>query len=101
MPTSDRTISKPIVNILTKEQYQGIASPSADEFYLITDDAAVSAGPGILVNSAGGETIVSLDDSYVLSVSELTSGTSTTGKLISAKVLVDYIASLDATNVEY
>ena len=39
MPTTDRTIKSPIVNILTKAQYNAIATPSEDEFYLITDDS--------------------------------------------------------------
>lgn len=93
MATSDRTISKPIVNILTKTQYQGIASPSADEFYLITDDAAVSAGTGISVNSAGGETIVSLDTGYAVSSADIVTGTDTTNKLVSAKTIADAIAA--------
>ena len=93
MATSDRQISKPIVNILTKAQYQGISSPSADEFYLITDDAAVSAGTGISVNSAGGETIVSLDSSYGLTASDITTGTDTTNKLVSAKTIADVLGT--------
>lgn len=93
MATSDRQISKPIVNILTKAQYQGITTPSADEFYLITDDSAVSAGTGISVSSAGGETIVSVDTGYALTASDLNTGTSTTAKLVSAKVIADYVAT--------
>lgn len=93
MATSDRTISKPIVNILTKAQYQGISSPSADEFYLITDDAAVSAGTGISVNTTGGETIVSLDSSYGLTTSDITTGTDTTNKLVSAKTIADVLGA--------
>lgn len=93
MATSDRTISKPIVNVLTKAQYQGIASPSADEFYLITDDAAVSAGTGVSVNSAGGETIVSLDSSYAITSSDITTGTDTTNKLVSAKTIADVLGA--------
>ena len=92
MATSDKIVQNPIVNILTKAQYQGITSPSADEFYLITDDASVSAGTGISVNSAGGETIVSLDSSYGLTTSDITTGTDTTNKLVSAKTIADAIA---------
>lgn len=99
MATSDRTISKPIVNVLTKAQYQGIASPSADEFYLITDDAAVSAGTGISVNSAGGETIVSLDSSYAITSSDITTGTDTTNKLVSAKTIADVLSNIGGSGV--
>ena len=99
MATSDRTISKPIVNILTKAQYQGIASPSADEFYLITDDAAVSAGTGISVNSAGGETIVSLDSSYAITSFDITTGTDTTNKLVSAKTIADVLSNIGGSGV--
>lgn len=91
MATSDRTISKPIVNVLTKAQYQGISSPSEDQFYLITDDASVSAGTGISVNSAGGETTVSLDTSYAVTGADIIAGTDTTNKLVSAKTIADAI----------
>lgn len=93
MATTDRTVTNPIVNVLTKSQYQGITTPSADEFYLITDDSAVSAGTGISVSSAGGETIVSVDTGYALTASDLNTGTSTTAKLVSAKVIADYVST--------
>lgn len=93
MATSDRNIANPIVNVLTKAQYQGITTPSADEFYLITDDAAVSAGTGISVASSGGETIVSLDSSYGLTTSDITTGTDTTNKLVSAKTIADVLGT--------
>ena len=92
MATSDRTVTKPVVNVLTKAQYQSISSPSADEFYLITDDSAITAGTGISTSVAGGETLVSLDSSYGLTASDISTGTSTTNKLVSAKVLADAIA---------
>lgn len=93
MATSDRQISKPIVNVLTKAQYQGISSPNEDQFYLITDDAAVSAGTGVSVNATGGETIVSLDSSYGLTTSDITTGTDTTNKLVSAKTIADVLGT--------
>lgn len=37
----------------------------------------------------------------VVTLQQLQTGTDTTGYLISPKVLADYIASLDATNVAY
>lgn len=91
MATSDRQISKPIVNVLTKAQYQGISNPSADEFYLITDDASVSAGTGISVNATGGETLVSLDTGYAVTSADIITGTDTTNKLVSAKAIADAI----------
>lgn len=91
MATSDRQISKPIVNVLTKAQYQGISSPNEDQFYLITDDAAVSAGTGVSVNATGGETIVSLDTGYAVTSADIITGTDTTNKLVSAKAIADAI----------
>lgn len=99
MATSDKIVQNPIVNVLTKAQYQGITTPSADEFYLITDDAAVSAGTGISVVSSGGETIVSLDSSYGLTTSDITTGTDTTNKLVSAKTIADVISGLGGGTV--
>lgn len=62
MPTTDTKIKSPIVNILTQAQYNSIASPSSEEFYLITDDTNIVAGDGITATtSSNGETLVSLD----------------------------------------
>jgi len=64
MPTTDTKIKSPIVNVLTKAQYNSISSPSSEEFYLITDDTNIVAGNGIEVTtSSNGETLVSLKES--------------------------------------
>lgn len=64
MPTTDTEIKSPIVNVLTKVQYDSISSPSSEEFYLITDDTNIVAGNGIEVTtSSNGETLVSLKES--------------------------------------
>lgn len=63
MPTTDTKIKSPIVNVLTKAQYNSISSPSSEEFYLITDDTNIVAGNGIeATTSSNGETLVSLSD---------------------------------------
>ena len=59
MATTDTQVASPIINILTKSQYQGIAAPSATEFYLITDDSPITAGSGLTAVVAGGETMIS------------------------------------------
>ena len=38
MPYTDTTVSNLIINVLTKNEYESIASPSQDELFLITDD---------------------------------------------------------------
>lgn len=37
MPYTDTTVSNLIINVLTKNEYDGL-TPSSDELYLITDD---------------------------------------------------------------
>ena len=59
MATTDTQVASPIINVLTKSQYQGIATPSATEFYLITDDSPITAGSGLTAVVAGGETMIS------------------------------------------
>lgn len=69
MPTTDRTIKSPIVNILTKAQYNAIATPSEDEFYLITDD---SSGDNLFIatfsatgyDSTTGNLIITCDKTF-------------------------------------
>lgn len=76
MPTTDTEIKSPIVNVLTKAQYNSISSPSSEEFYLITDDTNIVAGNGIEVTtSSNGETLVSLKES-TLWTGTLTGGNS-------------------------
>jgi hypothetical protein len=58
MATTDKVITGPIVNILTTSQYQGITNPSADEFYLITDDSAIVAGTGLTATTSNGLTLL-------------------------------------------
>ena len=58
MATTDKLVTGPIVNILTASQYAGITSPSADEFYLITDDSTVIAGTGLTATTSDGLTLI-------------------------------------------
>ena len=59
MATTDKTISNPIVNVLTKAQYDSIANPSEDEFYLITDDVTdVGSGGTGTTTLASGEVLI-------------------------------------------
>ena len=64
MPYNDTDIKKPIVNVMTKNQYDNLSNPSPTEFYLITDDTNIVAGDGIeVITSSNGETLVSLRES--------------------------------------
>lgn len=58
MATTDKNVQNPIINVLTKSQFDSIASPSADEFYLITDDSPIIAGTGLTASVAGGLTLI-------------------------------------------
>ena len=59
MPTTDTKIKSPIVNVLTKAQYDSISSPSPEEFYLITDDTNIVAGDGIeVITSSNGQSLI-------------------------------------------
>ena len=58
MPTStDKNISNPIFNVLTRSIYDSI-TPNADEFYLITDDAPITAGTGLTASMSGGSVVI-------------------------------------------
>lgn len=46
MATENKKINNPVINILTQAQYNSIANPSEDEFYLITDDITQVANGG-------------------------------------------------------
>lgn len=63
MATTDKTVKNPVINVLTKAQYEGIASPSADEFYLITDDSPIVAGTGLTATVSGGLTLLNHSNS--------------------------------------
>lgn len=62
---------------------------------------------GFTVSSDGGTTPTQIPLGWVeltydtVTLAQLQTGTDTTGYLISPKILADYIASLDATNVSY
>jgi hypothetical protein len=58
MATTDKNVKNPIINVLTKSQFDGIASPSADEFYLITDDSPIIAGTGLTASVSNGLTLL-------------------------------------------
>ena len=58
MPIStDKTIGNPIFNVLTRSIYDSI-TPNADEFYLITDDAPITAGTGLTASMSGGSVVI-------------------------------------------
>ncbi len=38
MPYTDTTVNNLIINVLTKNEYDAISTPSESELYLITDD---------------------------------------------------------------
>lgn len=63
MATTDKNVQNPIINVLTKSQFDSIASPSADEFYLITDDSPIIAGTGLTTSVAEGLTLISHSNS--------------------------------------
>ncbi len=63
MPYTDTPVKKLIVNVLTEEQYSGIENPSDSELYLITDDAAVSAGTGLSATVSSGTTTINHSNS--------------------------------------
>lgn len=58
MATTDKNVKNPIINVLTKSQFDGITSPSADEFYLITDDSPIIAGTGLTASVSNGLTLL-------------------------------------------
>lgn len=61
MATTDTTVSNLIINKLTKEQYDAIASPSATELYLVPDeiDSSPTSGSSNPVTSGGVYTALS------------------------------------------
>lgn len=63
MATTDKNVQNPIINVLTKSQFDSIASPSADEFYLITDDSPIVAGTGLTASVVDGLTLISHSNS--------------------------------------
>lgn len=63
MPYTDTPVKKLIVNVLTENQYENITNPSDSELYLITDDAAVSAGTGLSATVSNGTTTINHSNS--------------------------------------
>ena len=59
----DTTVSDFIINILTKNEYDSITTPSESELYLITDDSNISAGSGISVSTVNGISTVNHSNS--------------------------------------
>lgn len=59
MPYNDTDIKKPIVNVMTKNQYDNLSNPSPTEFYLITNDTNIIAGDGIeVITSSNGQSLI-------------------------------------------
>lgn len=64
MPTSsDKNISTPIFNVLTRDIYNSLTTVDPDQFYLITDDTGITPGSGLTATTAGGETILNHSNS--------------------------------------
>lgn len=63
MPYTDTTVSNFIINVLTKNEYDSITTPSESELYLITDDSNISAGSGISVSTVNGVSTVNHSNS--------------------------------------
>ena len=63
MPYTDTTVSNFIINVLTKNEYDSIATPSESELYLITDDSTITAGTGISVSTVNGISTVNHSNS--------------------------------------
>ena len=61
----------------------------------VTDDYDLATKKYVDENGGGGGSYT------VVTLAQLQTGTDTSGYLISPKVLADYIASLNATNVAY
>ena len=81
MATTDRQVSNLIMNVLTRAQYDGIASPNADELYFITDDKInVSNLTGTLPVTNGGTGATSVADALTnLGISATTSSVTVNG----------------------
>lgn len=63
MATTDRTVNNLVMNVLTRAQYNSIASPSASELYFITDDKInVSDLTGMLPVTNGGTGVSAIAD---------------------------------------
>lgn len=81
MAITDRQVSNLIMNVLTRAQYDGIASPNADELYFITDDKInVSNLTGTLPVANGGTGATSVADALTnLGISATTSSVTVNG----------------------
>lgn len=63
MATTDRTVNNLVMNVLTRAQYNSIASPNASELYFITDDKInVSNLTGVLPVANGGTGVSAITD---------------------------------------
>ena len=97
MPYTDTTVSNLIINVLTKNEYDGL-TPGENELYLLTDDSNIAAGTGISASTSSGVTTVSLDSAYALTATDISSET-TTPKLVSGKVISDAIEAGGGTQI--
>ena len=93
MPYTDTTVNDLIINVLTKDEYDEL-TPSNDQLYLITDDSSVAAGTGISASTSSGVTTMSLDTTRALSTSDISTGTDTDNKLVSAKTIHDSLSGV-------
>ncbi len=43
MTTTDTNVQNLVINVLTKQQYEGITTPSNNELYMVTDESITSS----------------------------------------------------------
>ena len=88
MATTDTQVNNLVINVLTKDQYDGIASPSPSELYLVTDD--------VMPVARGGTGATSLANITVGQATADASGNTITTTYATKTELTNLIAANDA-----
>ena len=87
MTVSDTNVQNLIINILTKQQYEGIANPSPTELYFVTDE-------GESISTLGDVSLNNLSNDQILKYN------STSGKWENSSVPPNLVTSISSASTD-